>query len=65
MQEVKQEYISKQDLAKKLGLSPATILRLEKKGLLPQAWRPTATITLYKLSDCIAYIENHSTSASA
>lgn len=60
-----QEYISKQNLAKKLDVSGATILRLEKKGMLPPAWRPSNGVTLYDYAKCKEYIERNSTSASA
>lgn len=60
-----QGYISKQNLARWLNVSSATILRLEKKGELPPAWRPTNAVTLYDFAKCKEYIEKSSTSASA
>lgn len=65
MKQITPEFISKQDLADLLGISGATVLRLEKKGELPPAWRPTNGITMYDLRKCREYIERNSTSASA
>ena len=62
---MEQGYISKQELAKWLRVSGATVLRLEKKGELPPAWRPSNGITLYNFQKCKEYIERNSTSASA
>lgn len=60
-----QGYISKQKLAQWLDVSPASVLRMEKRGDLPKAWRPTPGITLYDFEKCKEYIEKNSTSASA
>ena len=61
----KEGYLSKKDLAKWLGKSVSTVLRYEKEGKLPKAWRPTSNTTLYNLQKCIEMIEKSSTSASA
>lgn len=65
MNNITPQFISKQDLASLLGISGATVLRLEKKGELPPAWRPTNGITQYDIQKCREYIERNSTSASA
>jgi len=58
-------YLNKKELAKWLGVSGATVLRMEKRGDIPKAWRPTNGVTLYNLQKCIEMIEKSSTSASA
>jgi len=58
-------WISKKNLAKWLGVSGSTVLRMEKSGILPKAWRPTVGTTLFDFSKCKEYIKRHSTSASA
>ena len=58
-------YITKQELAKYLSVSASTVLRLEKDGKLPEAWRPNQKLTLYNFQKCIEYIENGSTRTSA
>jgi len=53
-------WISKKKLAKWLGVSGSTVLRMEKRGVLPKAWRPTTGITLFDFGKCKEYINNHS-----
>jgi len=60
-----QEYMTKKELAKWLGVSGATVLRMEKRGDIPPAWRPTNGTTLYNIKKCREMIEKNSTSASA